>query len=338
LECVTREAVKSIYGGIEQLQPALLTDFLLKINRREISNVWTRLERNCGAVDYIGSVNVDPNKPKNDFIVNPVELQAGGLGASSLESAIEVSDLTVAYHRKPVLWEINLSVPRGVLGGIVGPNGAGKSTLIKAMLDLVPRLSGSVRMQGRELADIRHRIAYVPQRESVDWDFPATVLDVVLMGLYREIGWFRRTRRLHRERAMRALEQVGIAELSKRQISQLSGGQQQRTFLARALVQSSDVLLLDEPFAAVDAATEQSIIEVLREQRDLGKTLLVVHHDLHTVPQYFDYVLLLNVHSVAWGPLQDVFTEENLKRTYGGRLTILEEVTEAMRRSASRKG
>jgi len=289
-------------------------------------------------VDYIGSVTIVPKKPTNDFIVDPVELQVGGLSGRSKESAIEVSDLTVAYHRKPVLWEINLSVPRGVLGGIVGPNGAGKSTLIKAMLDLVPRLSGSVRIEGRELAEVRHRIAYVPQRESVDWDFPATVLDVVLMGLYREIGWFRRTRRVHRERAMMALEQVGIAELAKRQISQLSGGQQQRTFLARALVQSSDVLLLDEPFAAVDAATEQSIIEVLREQRGLGKTLLVVHHDLHTVPQYFDYVLLLNVHSVAWGPLQDVFTEENLKRTYGGRLTILEEVTEAMRRSASRKG
>jgi manganese/zinc/iron transport system ATP- binding protein len=257
--------------------------------------------------------------------------------ANNGKPAIEISDLTVAYQHKPVLWEINLSVPKGVLGGIVGPNGAGKSTLIKAMLDLVPKLSGSVRIEGEELRDFRHRIAYVPQRESVDWDFPATVLDVVMMGLYREIGWFRRTRRIHRERAMRALEQVGIEDLAKRQISQLSGGQQQRTFLARALVQSSDVMLLDEPFAAVDAATEQSIIEVLREQREQGKTLLVVHHDLHTVPQYFDFVLLLNVHSVAWGPLQEVFTEENLKRTYGGRLTILEEVTEAMRRSVPRK-
>ena len=257
--------------------------------------------------------------------------------AENGKPAIEISDLTVAYQHKPVLWEINLSVPKGVLGGIVGPNGAGKSTLIKAMLDLVPKLSGSVRIEGQELSDFLHRIAYVPQRESVDWDFPATVLDVVMMGLYREIGWFRRTRRIHRERAMRALEQVGIEDLAKRQISQLSGGQQQRTFLARALVQSSDVMLLDEPFAAVDAATEQSIIEVLREQREQGKTLLVVHHDLHTVPQYFDFVLLLNVHSVAWGPLQEVFTEENLKRTYGGRLTILEEVTEAMRRSVPRK-
>jgi manganese/zinc/iron transport system ATP- binding protein len=253
------------------------------------------------------------------------------------EPAIEIADLTVAYERKPVLWEINLSVAQGVLGGIVGPNGAGKSTLIKAMLELVPRVSGTVKVLGQQITAQRHRIAYVPQRESVDWDFPSTVLDVVLMGLYREIGWFRTTRKSHRLKALEALERVGIAELKDRQISQLSGGQQQRTFLARALVQSSDILLLDEPFAAVDAATEQSIIQVLREQRDLGKTILVVHHDLHTVPQYFDHVLLINVHAVAWGPIHQVFTEENLRRTYGGRLTILEEVTEAMRRSARQR-
>ena len=253
------------------------------------------------------------------------------------EPAIEISDLTVAYERKPVLWEINLSVAQGVLGGIVGPNGAGKSTLIKAILELVPRVSGSIKVLGQPIGPQRHRIAYVPQRESVDWDFPSTVLDVVLMGMYREIGWFRRTRREHRQRAIEALERVGIADLKDRQISQLSGGQQQRTFLARALVQSSDIMLLDEPFAAVDAATEQSIIQVLGQQRDLGKTILVVHHDLHTVPQYFDHVLLINVHAVAWGPIEQVFTEENLKRTYGGRLTILEEVAEAMRRNVARR-
>ena len=252
-------------------------------------------------------------------------------------SAIEISDLTVAYERKPVLWEINLTVPQGILGGIVGPNGAGKSTLIKAILELIPRVSGTVKVMGQQIATERHRIAYVPQRESVDWDFPSTVLDVVLMGMYREIGWFRSTKKVHRDRAVEALERVGISDLKDRQISQLSGGQQQRTFLARALVQSSDILLLDEPFAAVDAATEQSIIQVLREQRDLGKTILVVHHDLHTVPQYFDHVLLINVHAVAWGPIAQTFNEENLKRTYGGRLTILDEVTEAMRRSAQKR-
>lgn len=250
--------------------------------------------------------------------------------------AIEIADLTVAYHRKPVLWEINLRIPQGTLVGIVGPNGAGKSTLMKAVIDLVPKVSGETRVLGKSIHEVRHRIAYVPQRESVDWDFPATVLDVVMMGLYREAGWFWPMRAEHRTRAMAALEQVGISDLSNRQISQLSGGQQQRTFLARALVQSADVFLLDEPFAAVDAATEQSIIEVLRALQSQGKTVLVVHHDLHTVPQYFDFLVLINVRAVAWGTMEQTFTPENLKRTYGGRLTILDEVTEAMRRNLVR--
>jgi manganese/zinc/iron transport system ATP- binding protein len=250
--------------------------------------------------------------------------------------AIEISDLTVAYQRKPVLWEINLKIPKGSLVGIVGPNGAGKSTLMKAMIDLVPKVSGQVKVLGGAVASQRHKIAYVPQRESVDWDFPASVLDVVMMGLYREAGWFWPMKPAHRERALAALDQVGISDLAQRQISQLSGGQQQRTFLARALVQSAEVFLLDEPFAAVDAATEQSIIDVLRQLQAQGKTILVVHHDLHTVPQYFDFLVLINVRAVAWGPIEQTFTPENLKKTYGGRLTILDEVTEAMRRNAVR--
>ena len=252
-------------------------------------------------------------------------------------NAIRIADLTVAYQRKPVLWEINLSIPQGALVGLVGPNGAGKSTLIKSIMEMVPRISGTVEIHGESLAKQRHNIAYVPQRESVDWDFPATVLDVVTMGLYREIGWFMPVRKEHRKRSMEALEQVGIAELAHRQISQLSGGQQQRTFLARALVQSANIYLMDEPFAAVDAATEQSIIQVLRQQQSQGKTILVVHHDLHTVPEYFDNLILLNVRAVAWGTMQTTFTPENLRRTYGGRLTLLEEVTEAMRRRSSTK-
>ncbi len=251
--------------------------------------------------------------------------------------AIRIADLTVAYQRKPVLWEINLSIPCGGLVGLVGPNGAGKSTLIKSIMDMVPRISGNIEVHGEPLEKQRQNIAYVPQRESVDWDFPATVLDVVTMGLYREIGWFKRIRKEHRKRSMDALDQVGIAELADRQISQLSGGQQQRTFLARALVQSANVFLMDEPFAAVDAATEQSIIQVLRQQQSQGKTILVVHHDLHTVPEYFDHLILLNVRAVAWGTMQATFTPENLRRTYGGRLTLLEEVTEAMRRRSLRK-
>ncbi len=244
--------------------------------------------------------------------------------------AIQISDLTVAYHRKPVLWEISLEIPRGALVGLVGPNGAGKSTLIKGMMDLVPRVHGEILLDGKPMGNQQARVAYVPQRESVDWDFPASVLDVVLMGMYREIGWFRPVGKSHRQRAQEALEKVGIGELAGRQISQLSGGQQQRTFLARALVQKADVYLMDEPFAAVDAATEQSIIEVLRILQKSQKTILVVHHDLHTVPEYFDYLILLNVRAVAWGPMETTFTPENLRRTYGGRLTLLEQVTEAM--------
>jgi manganese/zinc/iron transport system ATP- binding protein len=249
--------------------------------------------------------------------------------------AIQVLDLTVAYQRKPVLWEISLDIPAGSLVGLVGPNGAGKSTLIKAMMGLVPKVSGEILLDAKTMEDQRARVAYVPQRESVDWDFPASVLDVVLMGMYRKIGWFLPIRKEHRHQAMLALEKVGIAELANRQISQLSGGQQQRTFLARALVQSADVLLMDEPFAAVDAATEQSIIQVLRSLQSEGKTILVVHHDLHTVPEYFDFLVLLNVRAVAWGPMQSTFTTENLRKTYGGRLTLLDEVTEAIRRRRS---
>ena len=249
--------------------------------------------------------------------------------------AIQVSDLTVAYQRKPVLWEISLDIPAGSLVGLVGPNGAGKSTLIKAMMGLVPKVSGDIFLDAKTMEDQRARVAYVPQRESVDWDFPASVLDVVLMGMYRKIGWFLPIRKEHRHQAMLALEKVGIAELANRQISQLSGGQQQRTFLARALVQSADVFLMDEPFAAVDAATEQSIIQVLRSLQSDGKTILVVHHDLHTVPEYFDFLVLLNVRAVAWGPMQSTFTTDNLRKTYGGRLTLLDEVTEAIRRRRS---
>ncbi|MCU0720579.1 MAG: metal ABC transporter ATP-binding protein [Pirellula sp.] len=245
---------------------------------------------------------------------------------------IQVADLTVAYQRKPVLWEISLDIPKGALVGLVGPNGAGKSTLLKAMLDMVSRVSGEITLEGGAMSDQRERIAYVPQRESVDWDFPASVLDVVTMGLYRKIGWFMPVRKQHKQLALQALEQVGIADLANRQISQLSGGQQQRTFLARALVQNADLYLMDEPFAAVDAATEQSIVSVLRSMQSNGKTMLVVHHDLHTVPEYFDYLILLNVHAVAFGPMQSTFTPENLRKTYGGRLTLLDEVTEAIRR------
>lgn len=245
---------------------------------------------------------------------------------------LSVQDLTVAWHRKPVIWDVQFDVAPGQLVGIIGPNGAGKSTLLKAIMDLVPKTSGRIEVFGAPWKQNRHRVGYVPQRESVDWDFPVSVLDVVTMGLYGQIGWFRPVRKKHREAAQRALERVGIGALAHRQISQLSGGQQQRTFLARALVQEADLYLMDEPFAAVDAATEQAIVEILREMRAAGKTALVIHHDLHTVADYFDSVVLLNMRVVAQGPTSSVFTKENLERTYGGRLTLLEEATEAMRR------
>ena len=245
---------------------------------------------------------------------------------------LSVSDLTVAYDRKPVVWDIGFDIPRGSLVGIVGPNGAGKSTLLKAVMDLIPRASGRVGIFGQPWKQSRHRVGYVPQRESVDWDFPVNALDVVTMGLYRELGWFRPVRQKHRDRAMEALDRVGIVDLARRQISQLSGGQQQRTFLARALVQNAELYLMDEPFAAVDAATERAIVNILRDLRQEGRTAVVIHHDLQTVPEYFDYVVLLNMRIVAHGPVTEAFTSENLQKTYGGRLTLLDEVSEAMRR------
>jgi manganese/zinc/iron transport system ATP- binding protein len=238
--------------------------------------------------------------------------------------AIEVNDLTVAYREKPVLWDVDLQVPAGVLMAIVGPNGAGKSTLIKAALGLVRAAAGQVLVHGRPYAEQRKLVAYVPQRGSVDWDFPTSVLDVVMMGCYGALGWLRRPGKKEREAAMAALAQVGMQDFAERQISQLSGGQQQRVFLARALVQDARLYLMDEPFQGVDAKTERAIVTVLQQLREEGKTVVVVHHDLETVSEYFDQVLLLNVRRIASGPVDEVFTEENLRLTYGGRVPFLQ--------------
>ena len=233
--------------------------------------------------------------------------------------ALEVTDLTVAYGEKPVLWDVDLVVPAGTLTAIVGPNGAGKTTLLRSVLGLVEPAAGRALVLGRPYAEQRRLVAYVPQRGSVDWDFPTSVLDVVLMGRYGRLGWIRRPRRADREAARAALEQVGMEALAGRQISQLSGGQQQRVFVARALVQDAEVYLMDEPFQGVDAATELAIVALLRTLRERGKTIVAVHHDLQTVPEYFDEVALLNVRKIASGPVDEVFTEENLRLTYGGR-------------------
>lgn len=254
--------------------------------------------------------------------------------------ALEIHELTVAFDRKPVLWNIELSVPQGKLVGIIGPNGAGKSTLIKAIMGILPLSSGFVKLFGLEIEEVRQKISYVPQRESVDWDFPASVLDVVLMGRYAKLGLFKRPRKADREVAMDCLRKVGMEAYARRQISQLSGGQQQRTFLARALAQQADIYFMDEPFSGVDAATEKTIIGLLRTMTQSGKTVMVVHHDLHSVSQYFDWVVMLNTRLVAVGPTDTTFTQKNLHETYGGKLTILADVAELVRRESfpSREG
>jgi manganese/zinc/iron transport system ATP- binding protein len=243
---------------------------------------------------------------------------------------LDVHDLTVAYHRKPVLWAVDWTLHEPALVGVVGPNGAGKSTLIKAILGLVPVTSGEVRLFGRPVAEVRRRVGYVPQRESVDWDFPVSVLDVVLMGTYGRLGWVRRPGKAEREWARECLAEVGLAEFAGRQIGQLSGGQQQRTFLARALAQRADVYFMDEPMAGVDAATERVVFRLLERLRGEGKAVIAVHHDLRTVPEYFDQVVLLNMRLVAAGPTGTVFTTENLRRTYGARLEVLDAAAEAL--------
>lgn len=244
--------------------------------------------------------------------------------------ALEVHDLTVSYHRKPVLWNVDLAIPRGQLVGIIGPNGAGKSTLIKAIMGLLPLSSGWVQVFGQPIHTQRQIVAYVPQRESVDWTFPVTAIDVVLMGRYGSIPWWKRISKQDRERARGCLDKVGMLPYASRQISNLSGGQQQRVFLARALAQESEIYLMDEPFAGVDAATESAIIKLLQELRAQGKTVLVVNHDLQTAKQYFDMLILLNMRLVAFGPTEQVFIPELLQKTYGGRLTILSDVAEAV--------
>lgn len=251
------------------------------------------------------------------------------------EPAVEVHDLTVTYERRPVLWNIDLAIQDHQLVGIVGPNGAGKSTLIKAIMGLLPASSGWVKIYGQPFEKQRSKVGYVPQRDSVDWDFPVTVSDVVMMGRYGKLGLFNRPKQADRDAVAECLEKVGMGAFANRQIGNLSGGQQQRVFLARALAQDSQIYLMDEPFVGVDAATESAIVALLEELRARGRLVLVVHHDLDSARQYFDSILLLNMRVVAYGPTEQVFTSELLRKTYGGRLTILSDVSEAV--AASRR-
>src|SRR6056297_2861206 len=240
--------------------------------------------------------------------------------ADQSHSPLAIRGLTVSYGEKPAIFSVDMTVEPGAMTAIIGPNGAGKSTLLKAALGVVKPLSGTVTCWGAPLGKMRAGIAYMPQRASVDWDFPTRVIDVVIMGMQRELGLLGRVRTKHLERAMSCLSRVGMEGFADRQIGQLSGGQQQRVFLARALAQEADLYLLDEPFAGVDAATERAIVGVLKGLKAEGKTVVAVHHDLTTAPDYFDRALLLNTSVIAEGPVAEVITEANLRTAYGGRL------------------
>jgi manganese/zinc/iron transport system ATP- binding protein len=234
---------------------------------------------------------------------------------------LEIESLFVNYGKTAVLWDITFSIPKGIMLAIVGPNGAGKSTLLKTTLGLVRPLSGKVDFFGEPLESVRSKIAYVPQRGSVDWDFPITALEVVLMGRFGRLT----LRKADREAARQALDLVGMSAYADRQIGELSGGQQQRLFIARAIVQNPELYLLDEPFAGIDTTTEKEIIALLKKLRDQGKTIVVVHHDLQTVSEYFEWTLLLNTRLIACGPIATTFTKENLCQTYGKTVPLFKE-------------
>ena len=255
-------------------------------------------------------------------------------------TAIEIHDLTVSYYKKPVLWGIDCEIPEGEMTAIIGPNGAGKSTLMKAMLGLIPHASGYSLFWGQDIHQVRSKISYMPQRESVDWDFPINVEQVVMMGRNQSIGLFKKPRAADHSLVSQALEQVGLEAFAKRQISELSGGQQQRVFLARALVQDADIYLMDEPFAGVDIGTEEMIMNVLKSMKQAGKTIIAIHHDLMSVSQHFDNALLLNLRKIAFGKTKDVLQDPILQETYGGKLSILTEVGQllAVEQRNTRKG
>lgn len=240
--------------------------------------------------------------------------------------SVDVHNITVSYSGAPVLWDLDFELPTGILAGIIGPNGSGKTTLLKTIMGIIKPVSGNVKIFASNIDKVRGKIAYVPQRETVDWEFPISVMEVVLMGRYSEKNIFRRTTKADKEIAREALESVGMLEFKNRQISELSGGQQQRVFIARALTQKADLYFMDEPFAGVDMATEKTILQILLRLKDEGKTVLIVHHDLRTVREYFDYTILLNTRLVAAGNTPEVLTEKNLNDAYGARLTLLEEV------------
>lgn len=240
-------------------------------------------------------------------------------------TSISVKNLSVAYHKKPVLWDVNVDLPKGELIAIVGPNGAGKSSLLQSILGIIPIISGKIEILGKRYKQVQSLVSYMPQRKTVDWDYPILVQDLVAMGLHSELKWYQHINSEHQNRIMAALEQVNLVPLAKRHISQLSGGQQQRVFMARALIQNADVYLMDEPFAGIDSASEKYIFDTISMLKSQGKTIIIVHHDLNMIKRYFDYVVFLNLRVITSGKVKDVFTEENIAKTYKGRLTLLEQ-------------
>ena len=237
-------------------------------------------------------------------------------------NSLSIHNLTVSYQQTPVLKEVNLTVPENKLTGIIGPNGAGKSTLLKAVMGLLPISDGEVKIAGENLDKIRQKIAYIPQKDAVDWDFPATVMDVVLMGRYGKKSLFKRLNLADKQIAIDSLKKVELFDFADRHISELSGGQKQRVFIARALTQEADIYFMDEPFAGVDAASEKKIMDILLEMQKNGKSIFVVHHDLHSASTYFDWIVLLNIQVIASGPIKETFTQENLQKTYQNKLTL----------------
>ncbi len=246
-------------------------------------------------------------------------------------NVIDIQNLTISYHKKPAVRGVELQIPSGKIVGIIGPNGAGKSTLLKGILGLIPKDNGLVQINGQPVENNLKKISYIPQKESFDWDFPVVVYDVVLMGRYPHISLFGRPGKNDHKKVIEALKKVDMLEYKDRQIRYLSGGQQQRIFLARSLAQGADILLLDEPFVGVDAATERAIFQLMRNLKARGNTILVVHHDLAKVREYFDYLVMINQRLVAFGPTEDVFVPEYLDKTYGGRLTILQKSEQLLR-------
>ena len=244
-----------------------------------------------------------------------------------MEYAVKADGLNINFGKLSILWDLSFEIPKGVMIGLLGPNGAGKSTLLKAALNLVKPISGKITVSGN--------VAYVPQRETVDWDFPITAEEVVLMGRYGKLGLFRRPKRADRAAAKQALEQVGMSEYAKRQISQLSGGQQQRLFIARALVQNADLFLLDEPFTGVDLASEKAIMHLLKKQKQMGKTILIVHHDLPSVEEYFDWALIINNRLLGCGPVKEVFNRETLAKAFGKNQALFDEAVGLTAKSMS---